>query len=86
LADLRVRAVPFDDAFGQATGPPLPTLVAREVLPAIRKRGAYMTDAVVDAVLEDPSVALRIALEQKAGRNKYAQGDDPTVIASSPGR
>lgn len=39
--------------------------VTREVLPAIRKRGAYMTQAVAEAVIEDPTVALRLALAQK---------------------
>lgn len=38
---------------------PFQRWVTREVLPAIRKRGAYMTQAVVGAVIEDPTVALR---------------------------
>lgn len=44
---------------------PFQRWVTREVLPAIRKRWAYMTQAVAEAVIEDPTVALRLALAQK---------------------
>lgn len=44
--------------------------IAREVIPAIRKHGAYMTPATIEQVLTDPDFIIRLATELKAARKK----------------
>lgn len=42
--------------------------VADEVLPAIRKHGAYMTDAKIEEVLTDPDTIIKLAQQLKTER------------------
>ncbi|MCD5517433.1 phage antirepressor KilAC domain-containing protein [Lactobacillus delbrueckii subsp. sunkii] len=42
--------------------------VATEVLPAIRKHGAYMTDQKIEEILSDPDTIIKLATELKAER------------------
>lgn len=46
--------------------------VCEEVLPAIRKRGAYLTPDTVERVLSDPDTLIRLATDLKAERVKRA--------------
>lgn len=42
--------------------------VTREVLPSIRKHGAYMTEATIEQVLTDPDTLIKLATDLKADR------------------
>lgn len=42
--------------------------VATDVLPAIRKHGAYMTDQKIEEILSDPDTIIKLATELKAER------------------
>ena len=42
--------------------------VATEVLPSIRKHGAYMTDHKIEEILSDPDTIIKLATELKAER------------------
>lgn len=60
--------------------------ITHEVVPAIRKHGAYMTPATVEAVLSDPDTMIRLLQEIKAERQKRealeakAEADKPKVL------
>lgn len=47
--------------------------VTREVLPSIRKHGAYLTPAKVEEVLTDPDTIIRLATDLKAERARRAE-------------
>lgn len=49
--------------------------VAGEVLPSIRKHGAYLTQAKVEEILNDPDTIIRLAMELKAERQKKLLND-----------
>lgn len=44
--------------------------VTSEVLPSIRKRGVYATDDMVEKMLGDPDMAIRLLLEIKEERQR----------------
>jgi anti-repressor protein len=44
--------------------------IAHEVLPAIRKHGAYMTPETIEKVLSDPDTIIRLATELKKERQR----------------
>ena len=44
--------------------------VTSEVLPSIRKHGAYMTDKTIEQVLSDPDTIIRLATQLKEERSK----------------
>lgn len=46
--------------------------VTSEVLPAIRKHGAYMTNQTIEQVLSDPDTIIKIATDLKAERERNA--------------
>lgn len=46
--------------------------VTSEVLPAIRKHGAYMTDGVIERTLTDPDYLIMLATNLKEGKAKRA--------------
>ena len=46
--------------------------VTHEVIPSIRKHGAYMTAAKIEEVLADPDTIIRLATELKAYRQELA--------------
>lgn len=47
--------------------------VTSEVLPAIRKYGAYMTDQKIEEILSDPDTIIKLATELKAERSQKEQ-------------
>ncbi|XEQ93699.1 hypothetical protein SCACP_25960 [Sporomusa carbonis] len=47
--------------------------VTHEVLPSIRKYGAYMTQATIDRVLADPDFGIRLLTQLKAEKAKNAE-------------
>ena len=44
--------------------------ITHEVLPSIRKHGAYMTDSVVEMALQDPDTMIRLLVNLKGEREK----------------
>ena len=44
--------------------------IADEVIPSIRKHGAYMTDDTIEQILSDPDTIIRLATDLKAEREK----------------
>lgn len=44
-----------------------------EVIPSIRKHGAYMTDSVLDEVISDPDFGIRLLTELKKEKEKIKQ-------------
>ena len=46
--------------------------VTSEVIPSIRKHGAYATDAVIDQIIADPDYGIRLLKALKAERDKNA--------------
>lgn len=46
--------------------------VTREVLPTIRKHGAYMTEQKIEQVLTDPDTIIKLATDLKAERQRRA--------------
>ena len=46
--------------------------VTSEVLPAIRKHGAYATETTIDNILKDPDFGIRLLSDLKAERQKVA--------------
>lgn len=48
---------------------PFQDWVYEEVLPTIRKHGAYMTDAKIEEVLSDPDTIIKLATQLKQERN-----------------
>lgn len=60
-------------------------LVADEIIPSIRKHGAYMTQNTIDKILSDPDTIIQLATQLKEERQKRAmleakaQEDAPKV-------
>ena len=46
--------------------------ITHEVIPSIRKHGAYATDAVIDQIIADPDYGIRLLEALKAEREKTA--------------
>ena len=44
--------------------------IADEVIPSIRKHGAYMTEQTIDQILSDPDTIIKLATDLKAERAK----------------
>ena len=44
--------------------------IADEVIPSIRRHGAYMTDDTIEQILSDPDTIIRLATDLKAEREK----------------
>lgn len=47
--------------------------VTREVLPSIRKHGAYMTGPTIEKILTDPDTIIKLATDLKKEREKVAE-------------
>lgn len=60
--------------------------IADEVIPSIRKHGAYMTPATIEKILDDPDTIIRLATSLKDEREKRrvlearAEADRPKVL------
>ena len=46
--------------------------VTREVLPAIRQHGAYMTPATIESILDNPDTIIQLAMKLKEARSEAA--------------
>jgi len=49
--------------------------ITHEVIPSIRKHGAYMTDEVIEKVLTDPDTIIKLATQLKEERQKRLQAE-----------
>ena len=64
-----VKFIPESDLYRLVFRSKLPTAekftdwVTMEVLPSIRKHGAYMTDETIEQVLSDPDTIIRLATQ-----------------------
>ncbi len=47
--------------------------ITSEVLPSIRKHGAYMTDATIEKLVADPDLIIELATQLKQERTKSAE-------------
>lgn len=71
-----VKFIPESDLYRLVFRSKLPTAekftdwVTMDVLPAIRKHGAYMTDKTIEQVLSDPDTIIRLATQLKEERSK----------------
>ena len=71
-----VKFIPESDLYRLVFRSKLPTAekftdwVTMEVLPSIRKHGAYMTDETIEQVLSDPDTIIRLATQLKEERSK----------------
>lgn len=84
--------IPESDVYRLAFGSKLPTAeqftdwVTTEVLPTIRKHGAYMTDDVLAKTIQNPDFLISLAMELKAEQERRKAleskiaGDKPKVI------
>lgn len=50
--------------------------ITSEVLPSIRRHGAYLTDDMVEKVLTDPDTIIRLAQQIKEAKARLAQAED----------
>lgn len=50
--------------------------ITSEVLPSIRRHGAYLTDDMVEKVLTDPDTIIRLAQQIKEAKAQLAQAED----------
>ena len=68
--------IPESDFYKLAFGSKLPSAkrftnwVTKDVLPTIRKHGAYLTPATLEAALDDPDYLLQLTLRYKVERDK----------------
>lgn len=84
--------IPESDVYRLAFGSKLPNAerftdwVAEEVIPSIRRHGAYMTDDVLKKALTSPDFLIRLATELKSEKEKNQrlenkiEADKPKVI------
>lgn len=84
--------IPESDLYRLVFGSKLPTAekfvdwITSEVLPSIRKHGAYMTPAAIERVLSDPDTIIHLATSLKEEREKraaleaQAEADKPKVL------
>ncbi len=57
--------------------------VTKEILPAIRKTGVYLTDEALEAAILNPDTIIKLALELKAERN-MRQDLERQIMADAP--
>ena len=57
--------------------------VTKEVLPSIRKHGAYMTDSIIERTLTDPDYLIQLATALKDERQKRIEAEQ-SVKAAQP--
>ncbi|OZV12279.1 hypothetical protein CIW83_09270 [Tissierella sp. P1] len=73
------NVIPEGDIYRLITKSELPsaekfeTWVFDEVLPSIRKHGAYLTDGVMDQILSDPDFGIKLLMELKTEREEKQQ-------------
>lgn len=52
--------------------------ITHEVIPSIRKHGAYMTDEIIEKVLTDPDTIIKLATQLKEERQKRLEAEKLT--------
>lgn len=84
--------IPESDLYRLVFGSKLPTAekftdwVTREILPSVRRHGAYMTPEVIERTLTDPDYIIQLATTLKEERQKrkaleaQAEADKPKVL------
>ncbi len=81
--------IPEPDLYRLIFGSKLPTAekftdwVTKEILPAIRKTGVYLTDKALEAAILNPDTIIKLALELKAERN-MRQDLELQIMADAP--
>ncbi len=81
--------IPEPDLCRLIFGSKLPTAekftdwVTKEILPAIRKTGVYLTDEALEAAILNPDTIIKLALELKAERN-MRQDLEQRIMADAP--
>lgn len=81
--------IPEPDLYRLIFGSKLPTAekftdwVTKEILPAIRKTGVYLTDEALEAAILNPDTIIKLALELKAERN-MRQDLELQIAADAP--
>lgn len=74
-----MKFIPESDVYRLAFGSKLPNAerftdwVAEEVIPSIRKHGAYMTDDALKKALQSPDFLIQLAMELKTEKEKRKQ-------------
>ena len=80
--------IPEPDLYRLIFGSKLPTAekftdwVTKDILPAIRKSGVYMTDKALEAAILNPDTIIKLALELKAEKN-MRQDLEQQIIADA---
>lgn len=75
----KARVITEPDLYRLIVGSDLDTaqaferMVFEEVLPSIRKHGAYMTEHTIEKVLTDPDTIIKLATDLKAERERRAE-------------
>lgn len=81
--------IPEPDLYRLIFGSKLPTAekftdwVTKDILPAIRKSGVYMTDEALEAAILNPDTIIKLALELKAESN-MRQDLERQIMADAP--
>lgn len=81
--------IPEPDLYRLIFGSKLPTAekftdwVTKEILPAIRKTGVYLTDEALEAAILNPDTIIKLAMELKAERN-MRQDLELQIMADAP--
>ncbi len=81
--------IPEPDLYRLIFGSKLPAAekftgwVTKEILPAIRKTGVYMTNEALEAAILNPDTIIKLALELKAERN-MRQDLEQQIMANAP--
>ncbi|RSZ61515.1 BRO-like protein [Corynebacterium hylobatis] len=60
--------------------------VTREVLPSIRRHGAYMTPTTVEQILTDPDTLIKLATDLKASRERAAAAENRARVLEAPAK
>lgn len=60
--------------------------VTRQVLPSIRRHGAYMTEHTVEQILTDPDTLIKLATDLKASRERAAAAENRARALEAPAK
>lgn len=60
--------------------------VTDEVLPSIRRHGAYMTEHTVEQILTDPDTLIKLATDLKASRERAAAAENRARALEAPAK
>lgn len=60
--------------------------VTDEVLPSIRRHGAYMTPTTVEQILTDPDTLIKLATDLKSSRERAAAAENRARVLEAPAK